>query len=368
MKSSEFENNRFCSMYALVDDDDNIIEYGGRQMCFMERDSAERFRELHPTCDATKIIEIPPNYGTMKMKKSKSIAKEKDYWEFDNPDDMKFILEVNHNGMPVSEPTRMAGATFQIFEYEGKKYELLIMDDGRLGDMVLYEEKDYSHLTFDLFKKTIQDYIDDYDNQMRGLHTEMGFTDEYEPLGDYTFHDNGEGHYTFSYDGVLYEMMNYGAGDFKWGLHDALENAGFEWGVNVEQDTYSDIGFYDPNVRKSTKKMKKSIQDDKDLQYEIRHFGTNLGTTWHGMSGASDYSQFFKEDDRVYRFDHDASGRQTDVEDVTGEDFVIQCPTEAYIYMKNASAKKSYTPEYHDFRTMLTNMKITKDNRTVFKR
>lgn len=29
---------------------------------------------------------------------------------------------------------------------------------------------------------------------------------------------------------------------------------------------------------------------------------------------------------------------------------------------------KSYTPEYHDFRTMLTNMKMTKDNRTVFKR
>lgn len=33
-----------------------------------------------------------------------------------------------------------------------------------------------------------------------------------------------------------------------------------------------------------------------------------------------------------------------------------------------ASTKKSYTPEYHDFRTMLTNMKMTKDNKTVFKR
>lgn len=33
-----------------------------------------------------------------------------------------------------------------------------------------------------------------------------------------------------------------------------------------------------------------------------------------------------------------------------------------------ASAKKSYIPDYHDFRTMLTNMKVTKNNRTVFKR
>ena len=111
--------------------------------------------------------------------------------------------------------------------------------------------KSVKKLTFELFKQTIEDYINAYNEEDRKFWEKEGMPEAYEPLEDYTFHDLGDGHYTFSYDGYIYDYINYeeDGGRFRDGLWEALEKAGFEWGDGIEQDTYSDIGFYDHNVR-----------------------------------------------------------------------------------------------------------------------
>lgn len=125
MKSSEFENNRYCSVYALVDDDDNIIENAGRQMYFLKRDSAERFREFHPMCGATKIIEIPSNYRTMKMKKSKMEGMKK-YSGYTSYDDTEIEEIEEYRGFIISKVTDHLDQT----EY----YTAMDMDTGETFD------------------------------------------------------------------------------------------------------------------------------------------------------------------------------------------------------------------------------------------
>lgn len=116
-------------------------------------------------------------------------------------------------------------------------------------------------LTFDLFKQTITDYIHQWESDFKQTITDSlpQFSEGDYTLDDYTFHDEGNGHYTFSYDGDVYELMNYEDPEyFRDGLERALEEAGFEWGENIDYDTYSDLGFYNHSEMKSTKKSKES--------------------------------------------------------------------------------------------------------------
>ena len=223
--------------------------------------------------------------STKKMRKSNGYWD--DYWEFDNPEHRRFIDEVRQNGTVVDVDYSDRTSVFRTYEYNGKRYvnaENPAYPEG-IGDMYLMgPEPDYSVLTFDLFKKTIEDYINDYDRQTKDFYERESMPFPYEPLEDYTFHNDGNGHYTFSYDGPLYDLLVYDedGGAFKDGLHRALENAGFEWGVNIEQDTYSDIGFYNHSEMKSARKS-----------YVPQYIGFRDMVS--KMRGTRDNSKIFKE-------------------------------------------------------------------------
>lgn len=198
--------------------------------------------------------------STKKSKLRKSVEPGKD-WDFEIPQERDFINEVYENGVVVGLELADRGA-YRTFEYNGEHYEVYetptLRDENNpkgIGFMLLQSpEPDYSVLTFDLFKQTITDYIHQWES-------ERDWT-----LDDYTFHNNGNGHYTFSYDSQVYELMNYeDPAIFKDGLERALENAGFEWGETIEYDTYSDLGFYNHSEMKSTKKSKKP---DLDISFE----------------------------------------------------------------------------------------------------
>ena len=255
------ENTVLANMYGVSGEDKKKILLALHRAGFLKYDPKKKKVKLIRS--ETKNWE---NVRAEKMKKSKvkkktSIYSGKWYWEFDNPSDRAFIDEVRNNGV-VTDLKIERGHAFRTYDYNGQRYEVIEHPDypDGYGDMTILEpEPDYSVLTFDLFKKTIEDYLKQH-----------SFADM--PLDEYTFHDLGNGHYTFSYDGDIYELMNYDdTGNFKWGLHDALENAGFEWGVNIEQDTYSDIGYYN-HANKSTKKSKKMKKSNvsKDFRKDIR--------------------------------------------------------------------------------------------------
>lgn len=75
-----------------------------------------------------------------------------------------------------------------------------------------------------------------------------------------------------------------------------------------------------------------------------------------GFKGLASYIRQYVDDMHTYGDSHVPNTYD-------GNTSAYDMPEEFY-----ASTKKSYIPDYHDFRTMLTNMKVTKDNRTVFKR
>ena len=145
-----------------------------------------------------------------------------------------------------------------------------------------------------------------------------------------------------------------------------------------EDFSYDDqyTSHFDVTINKSTKKMKKSTEalvfcNDKvylmrsdgypdyvlnDLNDALDHYDDRcealeeqgLERCWDGGKGwIGNVSHYYK-----------IEGNNGYLEEIPKD--------EARQMTMDKSAKKSYTPDYHDFRTMLTNMKMTKDNRTVF--
>ena len=61
---------------------------------------------------------------------------------------------------------------------------------------------------------------------------------------DYSFHDYPD-RLTFSFDGTLYEDLNgYNGWAVRNAFDRAMEDAGLEWGEDMDWDTYSDISLY----------------------------------------------------------------------------------------------------------------------------
>lgn len=173
---------------------------------------------------------------------------------------------------------------------------------------------------------------------------------------------------------------------------------GGTWAV-VEGNTDAETGkiyiiyderYVDDDYDASTKKMKKS-ESVKKMQYgpddfkvgdtwrkhgteffevtdvrefwDLNHGGTYIAVGgWYEDTDPSGEEGFYE--DTYWRLDKFNDWVQGAVKTKEGSSPVIP----HYIENKNASTEKSYTPEYHDFRTMLTNMRVTKDNRTVLKR
>lgn len=109
----------------------------------------------------------------------------------------------------------------------------------------------------DLFRNTIEDFL---------AKEEKAYKDALEDLydgpiyTDYCFHDSPE-KLTFSYDGEIYEQMNYNdSDDFAGRLFDALEKAGFEWGIDIDQDSYSEISYYKHTESANRKPLFPSIK------------------------------------------------------------------------------------------------------------
>lgn len=112
------------------------------------------------------------------------------------------------------------------------------------------------------------------------------YSDDDFDLGDYTFHDYDD-KVVFSFDSDIYELINYGldmsefggSGEdysFKEGLEQALEDAGFSWGEDIEVLSYSEWAYFKND---STSKRKKgyvpempSFRDMVDKMRNTRNF------------------------------------------------------------------------------------------------
>ena len=117
-----------------------------------------------------------------------------------------------------------------------------------------------------VFKKTIEKFIAD---EERSIKKSLGDLWDGPRYTMYSFHDRPD-KLTFAYDGSLYEDLNgYYGWDFKERFDKALEDAGLEWGVDIDYDDYSRLSLYKPtsynkkpfkatSVKMAMPKMKKT--------------------------------------------------------------------------------------------------------------